>query len=116
MKGTKSESEGEQEKHQKGKKIKFVVGSVRRTLALKKLFSNNQAKAKGPFNLFPLTLCPPFLLMKYLDINSFLGINSLLDNLDIGESIVSGRIEAYSCMNTPLLCLFYRALQSWLCR
>jgi len=35
--------------------------------------------------------------MKYLDINSFLGINSILDNLDIGESVVNGRVEAYSC-------------------
>eukprot|EP00026_Physarum_polycephalum_P014867 Phypoly_transcript_15431.p1 GENE.Phypoly_transcript_15431~~Phypoly_transcript_15431.p1 ORF type:complete len:280 (+),score=35.35 Phypoly_transcript_15431:89-841(+) len=35
--------------------------------------------------------------MKYLDINSFLSINSILDNLDLGESLVNGRVEAYSC-------------------
>jgi len=35
--------------------------------------------------------------MKYLDITSFLDINSLLSNLDAGESIISGQIEAYSC-------------------
>lgn len=35
--------------------------------------------------------------MKYLDIASFNGINSFMDNIDMGESIVSGSIEAYSC-------------------
>lgn len=37
------------------------------------------------------------IIMKYLDILSFHGINSLLDNLDMGDTIVSGSIEAYSC-------------------
>jgi len=37
--------------------------------------------------------------MKYLDITSFLGVNSLLDNLDAGDSIINGRVEAYSCKN-----------------
>jgi hypothetical protein len=44
--------------------------------------------------------------MKYLDINSFLGINSILDNLDLGESVVSGRVEAYSCTYSSSFLLF----------
>jgi len=34
--------------------------------------------------------------MKYLDISSFLGINSLL-NVDMGDNLVNGSVEAYSC-------------------
>jgi len=37
--------------------------------------------------------------MKYLDVPSFLGINTLLDNIDTGDCILNGRLEAYSCKN-----------------
>jgi len=37
--------------------------------------------------------------MKYLDINTFLFFNSLLDSLDSGDAIINGRVEAYSCKN-----------------
>jgi len=38
--------------------------------------------------------------MKYLELPSITHINSLLDGIDVGDSILHSRIEAYSCKST----------------